>query len=277
MSTKLGMRELDLSVGGLPPGVAVLVGPPGTVKTTTAMTWPGKVMIYDFDLGAQRAWKVRELMAQGVVKVKQVPIPEKSITTRYQRMEGFRDIWREFTKDFFETCENPEYRTIVIDTMTYEWSLCCDAYLEELQDAQLEREPNKKDIRRQLTQMEFREPNARQSTLFSTARGYGKWLIMVAHEADDYAVLKDPEGREVKDEDGRPVSVVVGSKPDGFKRTVGMSDWVFWFRTEQKDGEVPVPFAKISKSGWGIDLVGVEMEQPSLKMLEDRLVQLGRL
>lgn len=272
------LKELVISDGQLPPGIAVLVGPPGTMKTTTALSWPGKVMVYDFDLGAHRAWKIRELIKSEHVVVKQVPIPEKSITTRYQRMEGFRQTWLDFTKDFFVTCTDSTYSTIVIDTGTYEWGLCCDAYLEELQDEQLAKYPDKTDIRRQLTQMEYREPNARQSTIFSTARGYGKWLIIVAHETDEYTILKDPEGREVKDDNGRPVSIVTGNKlPEGFKRTIGMSDWVLWFRSEHKPEEKVKVFAKIGKSGWGIDLVGTEMEDPSLKSLEDRLRMLGRL
>jgi hypothetical protein len=279
-----GIRKVEKFSSQLPPGVVVLVGPPGTYKTTAALSWPGVIKIYDFDIGVHRAWKIREKMADGLVHVVQVPVPKKSISTRWAKLEGFKETWRSFSDDFLESCEDSEVSTIVIDTGTLEWAMCCDAYLQELQEDQLTKAPNTPDsrLRKRLIQIEYGEPNSRQTSLFHAAKGYGKWLVFVTHEADEYVPVLNPNTKEpALDDSGNQVFASNGKKkPDGFKRTVGMADWMFWFREEEveNDGIKSGKYiTTIGKSGWGSDLMYMDIEDFELSKLEDRLKTLGRL
>jgi|TARA_Y100000310_G_scaffold343910_1_gene453852 hypothetical protein len=261
----------------VPPGIATIYGPPGTLKTSIAMTWPGKVDIYDFDLGAQRGWRVKEFTESGHVKISRMLLPAKSITTRHQQLEGFMRAWQDFLTKFMASCEDEEVSAISVDTSTMLWSFIQDSYLEELQQVK---------FRKQLTQFEFREPNGRMRALFNAVRAHDKWLILIHHEADEYLPVT-MNGRPVLDGDGNQKTTVTGAKvPDGFKHTRGMSDWIF--KTEvlmvptkdEETGEVGDRLtgrATIEKSAMGIDLIGLQVNWFEYGKLEQRLKLLGRV
>ena len=271
--------QVAQALPSLPPGVVSFFGNPGTLKTSYGYTWPKPVRVYDFDMGAHRGWQYAKLVRSGDLLVVPMPIPAKSITTRHEKLSGFSAMWQAFTADFSTYCERKDVPTIQIDTSTMLWALVHDAYLEELQTQNIR---DSKPVRRQLIQIEFREPNSRMKTLLNSARSYGKHILLVHHETDEYAPIM-MGGKPLLDENNQPKSAPTGRRvPDGFRYTEGLADWVFRTRVEKRpDPETQVvsnvPIVNIAKSALGIDLVGLDVEQFSYSKLVQMLATLERL
>lgn len=256
----------------LPPGIYGFYGRPGTLKTSIALSFPGKIKMYDFDLGAHRGWEFKKSLESGQLIHKEMPLPVKSITKRSSLVEGCSEMWEQFIRDYTESMENPEIKTVIIDTATNEWTLCADAYLQELQRFN--------PTRKQLIQIEFREPNQRQKMLFSAPRVYKKKLVLVMHETDERVPLMY-NGQPVLDQNGQQQTTMTGRKiPDGFRQTIGLADWIFYTDVEERvEGKEKkqVPSVTIEKSAAGIDLVGMKLEWFTYKMLQQLLVLKHRL
>ncbi|KKL04864.1 hypothetical protein LCGC14_2611780 [marine sediment metagenome] len=269
--------------GLIPPGVYVFFSEPGTVKSTMALTFPGHLKAYDFDLGMQRAHGIRwegEGASQKLVSIlrdditiERMLIPQKSLTTRYQKLQGFQEMWTKFTNDFNGDCENPDIKSIAWDTATVEWKLLQDAYLEELQDQNVRANQT---VRKQLQQIEFGEPNQRQNMMFAAAKGGDKNLILTHHEADEYVPVLF-NGQPVMDDEGRPRSAPSGRKmPDGFRYTLGKADWVFNTVIKQIAG-MPAPVTTCVKSALGLELVGTTYTWWTYGFFEKCLKTLGKV
>lgn len=269
--------------GLIPPGLIGLYGPPGSTKSSIAASFPKPMTYYDFDRGLHRAWGVKmQVTDQGtsvtyngqpdLITVRYPQVPARSLTTRYVKLDGWRKAWSDFVKQFVEDCENKAIKTIVWDTATVEWSLCTDCYLEELQGTN--------STRKQLQQIEYREPNSRQNSMLQAVQSYRKNLILVHHETDEYAPVT-MGGRVVVDDDGNPKSAPTGRKvPDGFRYTVGKCDWVFYTKVETREvngQKQAVATAECQKSALGLDLLGQKLDWFTYASLEQALQVLGRL
>jgi hypothetical protein len=266
--------------GKITPGLFGFYGAPGTIKSTIAASFPKPMVYYDFERGLHRAWGVRlKVTDNGTaalyngepdqISVYYPTVPAKSLTKRWEKLDGWTDAWQAFTTKFTEDFENPDIKTVVWDTATMEWALCCDAFLEEIQQ--------KTPSRKQLQIMEYREPNARQTSLMGAALIYRKNLVLLHHEADEYGHLKIG-GQVQLDDDGNPKSVTTGKKiPDGFKYTVGKCDWVFHTRLDTGSDGKMVARAKCEKSALGLDLIGNDFDWLTYASLEQALGTLGRL
>lgn len=266
----------------LTPGIVSFYGAPGTLKSSMALTWPKPLVMYDFEVGAHRAWKLKQSNGAWLydgqpdqVIVRRYKFPERSITSRQDRLSGWIQAWKNFTLDFYKDLQDPNVKSIVWDTATMEWSSCCDCYLEELQG----QKPDKKS----LGVFEYREPNSRQTTLLASPTIYGKHLVMVSHETDEYVPITFG-GKPLLDDNGQPKTTTSGVKiPDGFKYTKSKADWQFKATTKTvkttKEGErdTTVPSITIEKSGLGIDLVGLEINWFEYSKLIQMLTQLGRI
>ena len=253
----------------IPEGIVTMYGRPGTLKSSSAITWglpnvtaegaqhnpqDGRVLMFDFDMGIRRAWLSKQMQGTGQLTNKSWPIPPKSITTRYAKLEGFQESWQKFTQEYSEALENPAIFTVVIDTSTSMWMLCTDAYLQELQRLKADK--------KQLIQIEYREPNNRMKQVLGNSRVYKKHLVLAHHEGERLAPMMF-NGQPILDENNQQKMVQTGDKePDGFRYTVGLSDWVFHFMHEpkRKVAEGPKYFAVIEKSALGVDLVGMEFD-----------------
>jgi len=253
----------------IPSGVVSLYGPSGTLKSSIAITWPKKVKVYDFDLGAHRAHKIDKAVEAGDVIVKRLAVPERSISSRRWKIEGASELWAEFLQDYLDTLADNEFQTIVIDTNTINWKLIQDSYLQEIQV--------KNPSRTRLQQIEFGEPNARMNALFNTAKARQKHLIMVMHQTDEFVPVLDQNGRPVVDENNRPVSAPSGQKvPDGFKATRDASDWIFVTSAPLVDKKI-LPQITIEKSAMGIESVGQSLTWFTYNKLVEYLKALGKI
>lgn len=283
----------------LQPAVTEMHGPPGSMKSSIALSWPKKIAFYDFDFGVHRAWgmkQVGEISGLGVnesvweyngepdsVLVRRQKLPHRSFTERYAKLEGYIEYWGTMINQLLRDCEDESIRTIIFDTGTIEWSICCDAYLQELQEENVIKHQA---LRKQLQQIEYGEPNRRQKQIYDMVKSAGKDFIMVHHETDEY-VPYVVNGVMQKDEQGRPVSIQTGNKvPDGFKQTLKICDWELYTPSKESKGYY---CAIIKKSAMGIDLINMELGGvskigdietttfPTYQGLVERLVFLGRL
>lgn len=249
--------------------VTAMYGPPGSLKSSFALSWPKKIAFYDFDFGVHRAWGMKQVTERtdigmydakweyfgepNVVLVRRQPLPHRSFTHRYAKLEGYIEYWATMINQLIKDCQDESIRTIIFDTGTIEWSICCDAYLQELQE---ENEQKKQPLRKQLQQIEYGEPNRRQKQIYDMVKSSGKDLIMVHHETDEYAPYL-VNGVVQKDEGGRPVSIQTGKKiPDGFRQTLKICDWELYTPSVEVKGYY---CAVIKKSAMGLDLIDMEL------------------
>jgi len=138
----------------------------------------------------------------------------------------------------------------VIDTETKLWLMIRQAFLEEVQDAA-------GDERARLDKLQYTEPNARHSQIIEAAKMDNKDLVMLAHEKEQYVGDK-----------GTGVMI-----PDGFKEVPNMADAVLRFRLVDRK-----PVAAITKAGaGGLDLLGVEIHEPTLPLINDVLDAAAKL
>lgn len=279
-NVKIGLDSTDVvepvyhqKVTKVPPGIVGLYGPPGSVKTTTSLSWPKKIELFDFDLGAHRAWKFQDMVDSGEVIHHRMLLPKRSITTRWELLEGFQDAWRNFNNLFEQALQNPDTATIVLDTATMTWKLIQDSFLEESQKEQLAKGTPPGQVIRQLIQVMFGPPNLRMRTVLQQPVAVNKWLVLVMHDTDEYVPVT-MGGMPQLDREGRPMQAPSGKRiPDGFKYTVGTVDWLFVSRLEDQSK----PHMRIEKSGMGLDLVKMDIADFNFEKLEQRLQMLGRI
>lgn len=266
---------------GLIPGVVGIYGPSGSLKTSMGLSWPKRLKVFDFDLGVHRAWKVGDLVEAGEVEVETFATPDKgfsTLTRRSTRVEGSRELWNKFLKSYAEACEDGEVKAIQLDTNTVVWKLIQDAYLQELQDVQIKQGKPEHEIRKQLIQIEFGEPNTRMRTILQSAPIYKKWLVLIMHDTDEYAPITMGGKPVIDPNTGNPRNAPTGNKvPDGFRYIKGICDWLFVSSAKVGDDGRIVPSVKIEKSAMGIDLVGTEIEWFTYDKLVTTLVNLGRI
>lgn len=281
--------------GLLPTGIFGIYGPPGGTKSSIALSFPKPLVYYDFERGAHRAWgmkpgtqKIAASIAghpvdatllttemwpyngvDDLVYVKYPEVPVRSIVQRYEKLDGWVKAWADFTSDFNNACENPEVKTIVWDTGTVEWGLCCDCFLEELQRAS-------STGRKQLQQIEYGEPNRRQNGLLTAAAANKKTLVLVHHETDKYGPIL-MGGKPVLDDNGNPKSAPTGEKiPDGFRYTVGKCDWVLYVTLSRGDNGVTA-VTEVQKSALGLSLLDGQHNWFTYAYFERVLKMLGKL
>lgn len=241
----------------------VFFGPSGSGKTSQALGWPGPTVVFDLEYGLHRAWGVTQKDNQWLSKdnkaitrhVYHTATP--FITSRDTKLEGCLENWSKFTSDFLAACKKGS-GTIIVDTATIVWKLCCDAYLQQLQMV---------GNRERLQEIEYGEPNRRMGLLFESARQYNTNLILIHHERDEYVQVMEPVTNTPQvDRNGRPVTTTTGKKlPDGYKYSISKADWVL-YSVGPEDGSKPSTTIRKSPAGWS--LVGLTVEDFNYGKLE---------
>lgn len=242
----------------LVPGLVGIFGPNGTIKTSQALGWPHKIALLDLELGSQRAWQLQEFIDEDLVEVFKFPLPVKDVHTRYSELKGQSELWADFTKKINEVLEDNEYQTVVIDTATALWQLIRDSYLQELQLA--DKEKNRA-LRKQLLQIEHGEPNRRMSHIVQMAGVYGKWVVLVHHDTDEYVPLL-MGGQPVIDAETQQAKRVVSGKriADGWNKTGPALDWQFQSELVGTDGPPKPRFTIRDKTSGGIHLINLPFD-----------------
>jgi hypothetical protein len=245
------------------PAVSAIFGAPGTIKTSIILTMTdtldlkGKLHLYDFDLGFDRAWQSELKVASGEIIHEPMFLPTRNLSRKETKLEGFLELWQEFVNNFRQDCDSREVSAIAWDTATAVWALCRDAYLQELQRTNVNR--------KQLLQIEYGEPNQRMNQLFALAKATKTHLLLAHHETDEYVTVT-MGGKPVLDQDGNPKTTTSGKKlPDGFRYTSGKADWVFYTYINEETGS---PMCRVEKSAEGWQLKGTVWEWFNFPLLE---------
>ena len=250
-----------------------------STKSTLGLTFPKPMAYLEFDIGGyERA--ARYLTKQGKLDADQVdhklyPMPMQEGATRGIKVDpkvplsGYAELYYQFLKDFEAACHDPKVATITVDTGSQYYELVRLAYLQELQEKQLEGwKSAKKDtgeLRTSLQAIEYAEPYARMRSQVYLAKGSGKELVMVNHAKDVYVQQVNDKGKLESVQNG---DIVQG----GWAKYHEECDIVIHTWVEMTPTEC-IPHAKIDPTvpcGHMLELTGVNLPEPSY----DGLMQL---
>jgi hypothetical protein len=244
--------------------VYLFTGDNGTGKTSCALGDNPEDIVdfYEFDTGSfERAAAAMDNLDRITVRQYMAPLTnllgQGSISVgerggispaTVHRLDGWKDQFWKFVSDYLPALKGTGRP--VIDTETKLWLMIRQGFLEEVQDAA---GPE----RARLDQLQYTEPNARHSQIIEAAKMFNKDLVMLAHEKEQY--IKN-----------QSTGVMI---PDGFKEVPNMADAVLRFRLVDRK-----PVATFTKAGaGGLDLLGVEIVEPTLPLINDVLDAAAKL
>ena len=171
---------------------------------------------------------------------------------------------------------NPEIQTVIWDTAKELYNIITEGHLQEKQEAQLEfskrKFPEETDLdklaaqtdnfRQQLQPMEYAIPYTRFETVVKLCTTMQKNVVLINHEKDVYRPMVI---------DGKVVSQPTGEKElDGYRKTLDLTDWAFISKYDKETRQFGI---QIIKSPLGMEMVGMELTDPSY----DKLVSLCKL
>lgn len=253
------------------PSTWTIFGPKYTAKSSMALTWPKPLAYYDLEKGGIRAWGWNALVMKGDVLPRNIDIPMRSLLKRYQMMRGYIDAWSQFVDLLEADLQNPLIQTVVIDTGSRMRQLIVDAFLEERQKDN----PSKKTLDR----IEYAQPNRRtEDVMDAPAKRAGKHLVVVYHEADEYAPVIGPDGVPVRDDRGAVKQDITGRmRPDGYSNAESDSDWIIYTSMGKDAKGKPQPRAEILKCPYGLDIIGMKFDWISYEKIVSMLKMMGRV
>jgi len=226
--------------------VATIWGEEKTSKTTLALTFPKPIIFYEFDIGGynRAAWRFKgqDITCKSFIP----PLPITKMlgtdgpTIKFpKRVEGMKELWREFLQTYAEDLQNKKVVTMIIDPGTQLWTIDHQGYLQEKQEIQLSKGIKEEDdkFREKLQPPEYGEPNTRFRSLIYGARGFHKNLVIVHYPRDIY-------GEKLSGD--KVLSYKTGKvEPDGFRENRRLTDLEMW---TYLDDELE-PKLKVTKSG----------------------------
>lgn len=246
--------------------ITLISGKEKTGKTRFACTFPKPLILFEFDIGgfsrAKNCFKPEEL-AQ--ITVKQFPsllrteFKSKSVIESLIII-GELERWRLFMQEFNTACINPNVKTVVLDTWFQVYELARQAYLQTLQEAQLDElgglRKGETKLRESLQQVEYTQPYAKLRSIMFYAAGCKKHLVLVTYDADEYKPQLGDDGRIRDARTGRNI-------PAGWKETEKHADIALWTKC---DSDCPV--ATITLAGTApLGMVGAELPDNSYQAL----------
>ena len=193
-----------------------LWGEDKSCKTTLALTFPKPLIHIEFDIGGfdRAIYRFNNDYQSGLIKHEKYPMPFQigtidptQLTTRPSKIiVGVKELWYKFLINYIQHLDDPVLATIVIDTGTLLWEICCSGYLQEKQEIQLDARgsllPNEK-LRVSLLPIEYREPNIRMRGIIYQAKAHGKHLVLAHHSRDEYGPMPEKGGGIVEAKTGR--------------------------------------------------------------------------
>lgn len=239
-------------------------GPIKTCKTTLGLFFPQPSVLFDFDLGFERALprlpthckylvipanialQPQHLtLADIIVKKYQIPIkfPRKPV-------KGILDLWDNQVKpDIILAAESPNIKSIILDTGTVWWSMDTAAQLERVQQ--------KSPDRVNLQQIEYSIPNQDARALLGYIRQCGKHLYMPHHVGGIYQDIETRYGKE---------SIKIGETWDGFSHLGAIVDVIGRTYIETVNGKKK-PHIMVETCGYTLDIEGMFLVEPTFDVL----------
>lgn len=186
-------------------------------KTTLAFTFPKPLIVLEFDVGGfdRAIYRFQQEFDSGLIKHEVYTMPFQigtidlaQLTTRPSKIiVGVKELWYKFLIHYIQHLDDPTINTVVIDTGTLLWEVCCSGYLQEKQEIQLDAKgnllPSEKGLRVSLLPIEYREPNIRMRGIIYQAKAHGKHLVLTHHSRDEYGPMPDGKGGIVEAKTGK--------------------------------------------------------------------------
>ncbi|KKN74171.1 hypothetical protein LCGC14_0392570 [marine sediment metagenome] len=179
-------------------------------KTTFALTFPKPLVFMEFDIGGfdRAIYRFQEEFDSGAIKYEAFPMPmtfgkfdpAKLTVGPSKTIVGMKELFYKWAGRYIANLQDEKVATVVIDTATLLHSINADCYLQELQEKQLPINPvtgkgsDGKDLRSQLIQVEYREPNNRMRGILYNAKSAKKHLVLVHHADDEYKPMPQKDG-----------------------------------------------------------------------------------
>lgn len=194
-------------------------GESGCGKTTLAYTAPTRIVGFSFDMGVERALfggLHNKLFKDKTIQI--IEYSKDSTTTPVQgqtqhwpwsshditvyelpqpiqldtvMITGAEVLWNYFIGHLVVALQDPDVKTVVVDTMTVARRVKADAYLEALQAAT----PEGKKPRERLLQIEWGATNDAVRGIYTTSAGLKKHFIAVHHLTDERKETVGPTGQ----------------------------------------------------------------------------------
>lgn len=251
------------------PILLAVCGPEGAWKTTFGLTFPRPIVHFELDIGGfgRAAWRLD--LTSIASKSYSLPIPMEKLmsspqgapTARFHRgVRGYKEIWQQFVIDFVAACQDPQVKTLILDSGTMLWTVCHTALLQEKQEVQQSEAKSKGrtlqdfELRERLQPIEY--PNERMRSLIYTARSCKKNLVTTHYPKDIYADMPDPKSGDIKQYKTGKVDM------DGFKETRKYVDAEVWMSITAT-GQVTAKFTeKCAIPGLGTNALGLIIDPP---------------
>lgn len=160
------------------PSLTGIWGPPGTIKSTLALTWPAGITYFEFDPGGfERGAAYLGPEERAAVKLyTYMPPIRLSTEAEGHKLEGWFENWERFLSDIMTSLADPEIQTLIYDTGTLCWQCCHRAYLQQIQ--------KKNPSRESLVQIEYGDVNPWMYSVLNAPKTKGKHLVVVFHQDD---------------------------------------------------------------------------------------------
>jgi hypothetical protein len=258
-------------------------------KSTLALSFPRPMVYMEFDIGGfQRACRnlphlpIKTWYDNGEISYEAYPLPLTFGTFDPSKLElkpskqvvGMKELFYKFAASYVKHLQDPKISTIVIDTATILKSVTDDAYLQEIQEKQLQTmdpvtnvDKDKKPLRQQLQQIEYKEPNSRTRGIYYNAKSFGKHLVLTHHARDEYKPIPQKDGSIATGPTGK-------RERSGFATLGDSADMIvycYWkdaVRNRQGEViEVGKPYCKIELAGVK-ELEGMVLEEPTYEKIE---------
>lgn len=254
-----------------------LWGEDKSCKTTLALTFPKPMVYMEFDIGGfdRAIYRFQKEFDQGLIRYEPYPLPmtfgkfdPSALTVRPSKViVGMKELFYQWASKYITHLRDPAVASIVIDTFTLHYGVTCDGYLQEKQELQLPLRPDGKgndgkELRSQLIQIEYKEPNTRIRGIIYNAKAAKKHLILVHHARDEYKPMPQRDGTIANSATGkreRAGFATLGDSADVIVHT-------YW------DGKNMKPYCKVELAEVKT-LEGMVFEEPSFAKI-DRAIKM---
>ena len=212
--------------------ICSIAGEPKTGKSHLALTFPAKLVVFSLDVGID---PVLAKFKGKDIEVKMYPLPIIDSVKGTGMGKEILAIWRQMNDDIKAATEDPEVKSIVIDTATALYELARIARAAELGQENL-------------LQFQYGDVYARMKAIIQRPRIAGQNLVLTHYLRDKYIKEQNTGEKEL----------------DGWRHTEGEVDLVLVTRrelkTEKGGKKKSIIVTTIKDNRYDLALNGVELE-----------------